>query len=182
MSATDLPPASVPPPGPSHSYAADAREAAREELFGGARLAVADMRVMYLLLNQARARMITRLFGITGPGSGLVTIIALGIAAETAQRTVRRALAAPGTPELGQAALGTSVLTESARWIAGPGIGEFPLFGPLILLAVAGHVMRPAVRSTVHSVRTSAHRAHSSLDHRYGHIIRRNRPRPESVG
>jgi KaiC/GvpD/RAD55 family RecA-like ATPase len=182
MSATDLPPTSVPPPGPSHSHAADVREAAREELFGGARLVVADMRVAYLLLNQARARVITRMFGITGPGSGLVTIIALGIAAETAQRTVRRALAAPGAPELGQAALGASVLTESARWIAGPGTGEFPLFGPLILLAVAGHVMRPAVRSTVHSVRTSAHRAHSSLDHRYGHIIRRNRPRPESVG
>jgi hypothetical protein len=177
MSATDPPPTAIRPPERSH-HAADDREAAREELFGGARLLVADMRVVYLLLNHARGKVITRLFGISGPGSGLVTILTLGLVVEAAQREVRRALAAPGTPELGTAALGASALTESARWIAGPGTGEFPLFGPLITFAVLVHVLRPAIRSTVHGARTSAHRAHTSLDHRYGHIIRRNRPRP----
>jgi hypothetical protein len=180
MSATDLPHASVRPEW-THREAADVREAAREEFLGGARLIVADMRVVYLLLNQGRARAITRLFGISGPGSGLVTILALALAAQTAQRKVARVLNAPGAPELGQAALGASALTESARWIAGPGVGEFPLFGPLILLALVGHALRPALRSTVHGARTSVHRAHTGLDHRYGHIIRRNRPRPEPL-
>jgi hypothetical protein len=182
MSAADLPPTSIRSPGPSHREAADVREAAREEFLGGARLIVADMRVVYLLLNQGRARAITRLFGISGPGSGLVTLIALALAAETAHRKVTRVLTAPGAPEFGEAALGASVLTESLRWVAGPGTGDFPLFGPLILLALAGHALRPAVRSTVHSVRSSAHRAHTGLDHRYGHLIRRNRPRPEPIG
>jgi hypothetical protein len=180
MSALDVPLTSIPPQAPVLS-AADVREAAREELFGGARLVVADVRLVYLLLNQARARAIAQLFGISGPGSALVTIIALGLAAETAHRKVTRVLTAPGTPELGQAALGASVLTESVRWIAGPGTGEFPLFGPLILFAVVGHAMRPVVRSAVHGLRASAHRAHTDLDHRYGHIIRRNRPRPATL-
>lgn len=177
MSALDVPPISTRPQEPAPS-AADVREAAREELFGGARLVVADVRLVYLLLNQARARAIAQLFGISGPGSALVTIIALGLAAETAHRKVARVLSAPGTPELGQAALGASVLTESMRAIAGPGTGDFPLFGPLILFALAGHALRPVLRSSVHGARASVHRAHTGLDHRYGHIIRRNLPRP----
>jgi hypothetical protein len=179
MGATDVPPNSIPPPAREHRDVAHEREVIREELFGGARLLVADTSAVSLLLNQARIRLIVRLFGISGPGSGLVTIIALGLAAETAHRKLARALAIPRAPHLGEAALGASALTESARWIAGPGIGDFPLFGPLLLFAVAGHLMRPALRSTVHGVRGFAHQAHADLDHRYGHIVRRNRARPE---
>jgi hypothetical protein len=187
MSAPDVPPSSIPPPERAHSDShphsdiAHERELAREELFGGGALLAADLRVVYLLLNEGRARAITRLFGISGPNSALVTIIALGLAAETARRKVARVLYAPATPELGGVAIGASVLTESVRWIAGPGVGEFPLFGPLILFAVVGHAVRPVVRSAVHGVRSSAHRAHAGLDHRYGHIIRRNLPRPGSI-
>jgi hypothetical protein len=169
---------SIGSPAAAHNGASEAREAAREEMFGGARLLVADGRMVYLLLNQARARAITRLFGISGPGSALVTVIALGLAAQTAHRKVARVLNAPGAPEFGEAALGASVLTESMRWIAGPGVGGSPVVGPLILFALAGHAVRPVLRSTVHGARSSAHRAHAGLDHRYGHIIRRNRPRP----
>ncbi len=187
MSAPDAAPSSIPPPerahsdSAPHSDSAHERELAREELFGGGALLAADLRVVYLLLNEGRARAITRLFGISGQNSGLVTILALGLAAETARRKVARVLNAPGAPELGGVAIGASVLTESARWLAGPGVGEFPLFGPLILLAVVTHAVRPVVRSAVHEVRSSAHRAHAGLDHRYGHIIRRNLPRPGSL-
>lgn len=177
MTAPDIPPASTPPPQPPHSAAAD-REAIREELFGGAVLLAADIRAVYLLLNEGRARVISRFFGISGPGSGLVTLIMLSLAAETANREVRRALSAPGSPELGDVALGASVLTESVRLIAGATAGEYPLLGPLVLGALAAHAMRPAVRSTVHRARSSVHRAHAGLDHRYGHIIRRNPPPP----
>jgi hypothetical protein len=186
MSAPDVPPASIGPPqqphsdAGAHSAAAD-REAAREELFGGAMLFFADMRAVYLLLNEGRARVISRVFGISGPGSGLVTIIALGLAAETANRKVKRVLNAPGAPEVGEMALGASVLTESLRWLAGPTTGEYPLLGPLVLGALAGHALRPALRATVHRARSSAHRAHTGLDHRYGHIIRRNLPRPATL-
>lgn len=175
MSASDIPPASTPPPQPRHSAAAD-REAVREELFGGAILLLADIRAVYLLLNEGRARLISRFFGISGPGSGLVTLIMLSLAAETTSREVKRALSAPGTPELGDVALGASVVTESVRFIAGATAGEYPLLGPLVLGALVGHAMRPALRSTVHRARSSVHRAHAGLDHRYGHIIRRNPP------
>lgn len=176
MSPPDVSASSIP-----HSDSAHDREVAREDLFGGGALLVADLRLVYLLLNEARARAITRLFGISGPNSGLVTIIALALAAQTAHRKVARVLNAPGAPEVGEMALGASVVTASARWIAGPGVGEFPLFGPLILFAVVGHAARPVLRSAVHGMRSSAHRAHASVDHRYGHIIRRNLPRPGSA-
>jgi hypothetical protein len=180
MSAPDLPPTAIRPPEREH-HAADDREAAREELFGGARLLAGDVRVAYLLLNDARGRAITRLFGISGPNSALVALIAVGLAAETAHRKVSRVLNAPGAPDLGGLTLGTSALTESARLIAGPGIGDFPFFGPLVLFAVVVHTTRPVLRSAIHGARSSAHRAHAGLDHRYGHIIRRNRPRPGAL-
>lgn len=183
MSANGVPPASIRPPGAALGDSSEAiREAAGEEFLGGARLLVSDGRMVYLLLNEARARAIARLFGISGPNSALVTIIALGLAGEMAHRKVVRLIRAPGAPELGEAALGASVLTQSVRWIAGPGTGDFPLFGPLVLFAVVGTAFRPVLRATVHGVRNSAHRAHTGLDHRYGHIIRRNRPRPATLG
>ena len=129
MSATDVPPASTPPPQRPHSAAAD-REAVREELFGGAILLLADIRAVYLLLNEGRARVISRFFGISGPGSGLVTLIMLVSRRGDRQREVRRALSAPGTPELGDVALGASVVTESVRLIAGATAGEYPLLRP----------------------------------------------------
>ncbi len=178
MIAPDVPPTTIPPPEREHRSAAAEREAAREEFLGGATLLVADARTAFLLLNEARARVMTRLFGISGPGSTLVTIIALGLAWESTHRKVARVVKAPGTPELGEVAIGTAVLTESIRWLGGPATGESPFLGPLVLFALAGHALRPVVRSTVHGARSSAHRAHTGLDHRYGHIVRRNRPRP----
>jgi len=75
------------------------REAIREQYFGGARLLFSDARVVYLLLNDARSRAIARVFGISGQNSALVTMIALGIAAEATHRKVGRVLNAPGTPD-----------------------------------------------------------------------------------
>lgn len=163
--------------GPPMSIA-EAREAAGAEYFGGARLLFSDARVVYLLLNEARARTVTRLFGITGENSALVTLIALGLAAGTVHRKIDQVMNAPGVPSAGDAMIGATVLRESAHGIAGAWARDSPIFGTLILISVAGTVVRPMVRATVQGVRQSAHVLRADFDHRYGHIIRRNRPQP----
>jgi hypothetical protein len=155
-----------------------AREATREEYFGGARLLLSDARVVYLLLNHARARVIARVFGITGENSALVTLIVLGLAAEAAHRNVSRALGAPTTPHPADALIGSAMLRESAKGIAGTYAAESPMFGTLILLSLAGAVLRPVVGGSIRRVKTSALRAHADFNHRYGHIIRPSHRRP----
>jgi hypothetical protein len=160
-------------PAAAHNGASEASAATREEYFGGVRLLMSDARVVYLLLNDARARVITRLFGISGPNSALVTIIALGLAADTAHRKLARVLGGPGAPSIGDAALGASAVSESVRWAAGAQSSETPMLAPLLLLAAAG----PVLGATVRGIRASSHRAHAGFDHRYGHLIRPSRRR-----
>ncbi len=71
--------------------------------------------------------------------------------------------------------IGASVLRESLRWLAGGPSKDSPVFGTLIVIALAGAVASPAVRSALHGLRGSAHRARADFDHRYGHIIRPSR-------
>jgi len=176
MGSPDIPPTSTETHDPASPEAARARqalrEAVREEYFGGARLIFSDARVAYMLLNDARSRTIGRIFGISGENSGLVTIIALGLLAESARAGVARALSAPGDTDLADAVIGVSVVRESARALVGAVSADSPMFVTLVAVAMVGHVARPAVAGAIHRVKTSSHRARADFGHRYGHIIR----------
>jgi hypothetical protein len=149
-----------------------ARETIREEYFGGGRLLFSDARVMYLLANEARSRLIARLFGISGENSALVTVIALGLAADTVHRKMVKVLNAPGAPDVADAMVGASMLRESVRRIAGVGSEGSPMLGTLILGSLVAACIRPALKATLHAAKASSHRARVDFDHRYGHIIR----------
>jgi len=175
MGSPDLPPTSNASHDPS-TEAAHARqairEAVREEYFGGARLIISDARVAYMLVNDARSRAIARMFGISGKNSALVTMIALGLLAESVRAGVARALTAPGDTDLADAVIGVSVLRESARALAGAWSADSPMFVTLVAVAMVGHVARPAVAGAIRGVKASSHRARAGFGHRYGHIIR----------
>lgn len=183
MSASEVPPAVTTSPGsnghrPGEQITA-LRQATREEYFGGARLVVADARVVYLLLNTARAGVIKRLFGISGENSGLVTLIALGVAAGALKAKMAPALQPPKPPDIADSLIGVSLGRETLYAITGATPGETSAFAGLLLLALAGHAVHPAlksVRGSVTTLRTSAGRAHTDFLHRYGHIIRPTRP------
>lgn len=180
VSVTGAPPPFTTSPGSTSHGAGEgieaSREAIREQYFGGARLLFSDARVVYLLLNEARSRAIARVFGISGQNSALVTMIALGIAAEATHRKVVRAINAPGTPGTADTLIGASVLRESVRAITGT--SEAPLLGTLVIASVAGSMLRPVLRATVRGVKASAHLARADFDRRYGHIIRPSHRRP----
>jgi hypothetical protein len=176
MGSPDVPPTSNASHDPASIEAAHAREAireaVREEYFGGARLIFSDARVAYMLLNDARSRTIARIFGISGENSALVTMIALGLLAESVRAGVARALTAPGDTDLADAVIGVSVLRESARALAGGWSAESPMFVTLVAVAMVGHVARPAVAGAIRGIKASSHRARADFGHRYGHIIR----------
>jgi hypothetical protein len=176
MSATGVP--RIPTRSPKVSLgqvgerATAGREATREEYFGGARLLFSDARVVYLLLNEARSLAIARAFGISGVNSGLVTIIALGLAAETTHRKVTQALRAPGRPATVDVMIGGAALRESLRAIGRIGAVDSPVLGALVLTSVTGVLLRPVLGRTLRRIKVTSGQAHTDFAHRYGHIVR----------
>jgi hypothetical protein len=141
-------------------------------LFGGARLLISDSTVAYLLLNEARGRVVQRMFGVPKNNSALVTVIALAALAEAIHENARKALKGPAAPSQGDSLLGFAIVNEVLRGLAGAGSGDSPFFGPLVTFALVSASIRPAVRASLRGLKT----ARADFDHRYGHLIRRDRP------
>lgn len=67
------------------------------------------------------------------------------------------------------------MLKEPLHLIAGAPSRDLPSFGPLIAIAVLGASFGPALRGAFRGVKAPLHVARADFDHRYGHLIRRNR-------
>lgn len=139
--------------------------------FGGARLLISDLTVAYLLVNEARGRVVQRLFGVPKDNSALVTVVALAVLAEAIHENARKALKGPAAPSQGDSLLGFAIVNEVLRGIAGAGSGDSQFFGPLVTFALVSASIGPAVRASLRGLKT----ARADFDHRYGHLIRRNR-------
>jgi hypothetical protein len=150
----------------------------REGYFGGAGLLASDARVVSLFANEARRRTMRRLFGIpVTDKSGLVTLIALVTLADAARRQME-GISAPNPPTLPGVLAGVGLVKELAFDVAGPWSRESPFFGTLLAYAVMGTAARFALRKSVRGIRAASHETRREFDHRYGHLIRPNRPRP----
>lgn len=148
--------------------------------FSGARLLVSDTRLIFLLLNEARYHAIKRLFGTPREDSALVTIIALAMVSAAVSSKAAELVKGPN-PSLAGALLGAGVVNESVRGIAGVAPGDSVLFSTLIAMALVGAAVRPVARASWRSAKTMSHQVRADFDHRYGHLIRRNRPRPSAA-
>jgi hypothetical protein len=149
----------------------------KEGYFGGIELLAADARVASLFADEARRRSMLRLFGIPKTDkSGLVTLIALLAAAEAIRRRTEN-VHRPPNPTLPGVMLGMGLVKEAAYDIAGPWARETPLFGTLLALALMGGTVRLGLRTSTRGVRRLTHQAGSEFAHRYGHLVRPNRPR-----
>jgi hypothetical protein len=73
------------------------------------------------------------------------------------------------------------MLNEGFYRLAGEPSRDVSFIGSLILAAVLLHRLRPMMQVSVHDLRVAAHRVRSDFDHRYGHLIRPNRPAPQRV-
>ena len=93
-------------------------------LFGGARLLISDLTIAYLLLNEARGRVVQRMFGVPKDNSALVTVVALAVLTEAIHENVRKAAKSPAAPSQGDSLLGFAIVNEVVRGIAGAGSGD----------------------------------------------------------
>ena len=134
-----------------------------------------DTRVALLLLRDARNRACARLFGVSEQDAGLVTIIALAMLAHAANRKAHEVLNARPIHR-SDAWIGEGALNEAFHRIAGDASRDVEFIGSLILASVLVNSMRPVLRQSVHDLRVAAHRLRLDFDHRYGHLIRPNRP------
>ena len=161
-------------PEPEHKLA----PIRREGYFGGSGLLAADARVVSLFANEARRRTMRRMFGIplTDP-SGLATLIALVTLAEAARRQMQD-VSAPGPPTLPGALAGLGLVKELAYGVAGPWARESSYFGTLLALALVAGATRAAARASTRRVRSFSRQGYADFAHRYGHLIRPNRPGP----
>ncbi|HET8977427.1 MAG TPA: hypothetical protein VFN87_04665 [Solirubrobacteraceae bacterium] len=171
-----------PPAGPAPAPAAAAPAApapvtpthtptALDQVSGG-RLLFYDTRMALLLLNEARYRALEQV-GVPREQANLVTVVGLGLLAQTVHERVGRVLHAPfaGTPA--DAVLPLAATRELLYGVAGPASRQTPYFGALVALAVAAHVSGPSIRSTVHSVRSAAQGTRAAFRRRYGRTPRR---------
>jgi hypothetical protein len=131
--------------------------------------------VAFLLLDEARYRVVSRIFGVPRDNSYLVTAIALGTAAAAAHGKAARVLRVPAGPSVADSVLAAAVVKESMHRIAGAWSRDTPLFGTLIGLAVLGASFRPVLSASFGGVNASLHRARAAFDHRYGHSVRVSR-------
>jgi hypothetical protein len=150
---------------------------AEEREITGAHLLAADLRLGLLLANEARHRTIERLFGVSRDQANLLTLIALGVAAQATHDQLKRMLKAPGGPNRGDTFLAVGVVNGLLHELAGESADEVPFFGPLVALALVGSVSRPYASRLLHDVRSASQELRGSFRHRYGHLVQRSRTR-----
>ena len=164
----------------------------------GAQLLVTDIRVAYLLANEARYRALERVFGISREQANVVTFVLLLVAAQTVSDKIDRALHGIGGPTKADGALGAALANEVLGEIAGRPARDTPMFGPLVALALVGGLSAPAVRRSMHGLSVTSHRTLVAFRHRYGYLVAHGRriartrrsqartdtagPKPDSTG
>ena len=120
---------------------------------GFARLFFGEAAIGFMLLNEARHRTVTRVFGVSREDSNLVTVLAIGSAAVAVHGTAARVGAMRPHPSRSDGLIGASVLREAALGIAGEPSRAVPAAGALIGLALVGKSSRPMLRRTLRTTR-----------------------------
>jgi hypothetical protein len=151
--------------------AANGEHGIAPEGVGSAKLLVSDVRTAFLLVDEARYHAVKRLFGVPRDQSWAVTLIGLAVLAHAAHDKSDQMLKGPGGPTRADVALGAAALRELLAGIPGPSSRDTPLVATVVTIAVVGALVRPGLSRTVHGIRTSAHHARQSFNHRYGHHL-----------
>ena len=142
-----------------------------------ARLFVGDAVIAFRLLNEARHRVVSRVFGMPREHSNLMTLFVLGASV----RALQRAAAAPGTQvrkarssptAVGDTMIGVAAARETVNSIAGHPARDTPSAAELIALAMTLYAFRAAIKRPLHAVRPSLRRIVAAA-HRVRAVMRR---------
>jgi hypothetical protein len=119
---------------------------------GPARLLVGDAGIAFLLLNEARHRIVGRVFGVSRKDSNVVTAVTVGLMAGGLATGAARVRSVRMRPSAAEAAMGAVALKETAHGIAGEWSRGTPLFAGLIALVVVEKSFGPALRGAFRAV------------------------------
>jgi hypothetical protein len=124
-----------------------------------------DLRARYLLLGEARKRVVTRALGIPrAEQSFLATAIVIGAAATVLRDLAPRPLP---WPKRSDAAIGGSLANAGLRGLAGEPSAAMPLAGALIAFGLLSKSLRPTIVGSAHEVRSLTRDLRSALSARY---------------
>jgi hypothetical protein len=128
-----------------------------------------DLRISFLLLNEARYRTLKALFGIPREQANLATLVLVLVWAEGTQRRARQMVSQPPpSPRPGDSALGIAAARELVQSIAGASSRDTSMFGTLVTVAALGGIALPIVRRSMHAARSGVHDFNAAFRHRYG--------------
>ena len=122
-----------------------------------------DAAIVFLLLNEARHRIVQSTFGISRRDSNIVTAALFGLTVVGAERKAAQMRAVRIRPSLVGAAFGAGALKEGAHTVAGDWSRTSPFFGGMIAAVLLEKSFGPSVRMALHSGRRSLHGAAVSL-------------------
>ena len=149
----------------------------RLEHLSSARLFVGDALIAFRLLNEARHRIVSLVFGMSREHSNLMTLFLVGAFV----RALQRSAAAPGTQvrkvrssptAVGDTMIGAAVAKETVNRIAGHPARDTPFAAALIALAMTVYAFRTAITRLLHAVRPSFRRL-VAAEHRVRAVMRR---------
>lgn len=179
------------PSGTASLYATDRQEAnkqyvmpdtqspppRRPEHLSSARLFVGDSVIAFRLLNEARHRIMSRVFGLPREHSNLITLFVIAAFV----RALQRAAGAPGTQvrnarssptAVGDTMIGAAVARETVNSIAGHPARDTPFAAALIALAMTVYTFRAGIKRLLHAVRPSLRHLVAAA-HRVRAVMRR---------
>ncbi len=133
--------------------------------------------LVFRLLNEARHRIMSRVFGMPREHSNLMTLFVIAAFV----RALQRAAAAPGTQvrkarssptAVGDTLIGAAAARETVNSIAGRPARDTPFAAGLIAFALTAYGLRAALKRLVHEVRP-AFRHLAAAEHRVRAVMRR---------
>ena len=144
---------------------------------GPMRLA-SDLRIAYLVLNEARYRTMKRAFGLRRDQVNLASLVALAMAAAAVREGAHKMTTGPAFPAADGTAFAIAGLREVVQTVARPASPDASMPGTLVaVVAVAGACVVPLARRTVRAFGHGTHRAELAFRHRYGLQVARTNGR-----
>ena len=153
------------------------RTARRPEHLSSARLFAGDAVIAFRLLNEARHRIMSRVFGMPREHSNVMTFFVIAASV----RALQRAAAAPGTQvrkarsspnAVGDTMIGAAVAKETVNSIAGHPARDMPFAAALIGFAMTVYAFRAGMKRLFHAVRPLFRRLRAA-EHRVRAVMRR---------
>lgn len=141
--------------------------APRRSEFGAGELFLADSRLAFVALNEARYRVLRRVFGVSRAQANLLTFVLALNASHAAAVTAEKVVTAPFRVAKVDVVISGFTMREAAVGAAGPRAAAVSPFATLLLIAVAGGMALPTLRRAAHQARLLERRIRTLRERQY---------------